>query len=329
MDMAATMQIVIYTDGACDIHADNQPGGWAAILRAVGEDGEIIKETVISGGDEKTTNNQMELTAVIEGLKLLNRATGLTIVSDSRYVIDIASGRKKVVKNKRLWNDFIRASDSHFIEWKYVAGHSGDELNERCDRLAVAEKDKRAQPKSRPAEEPVDLKEGIAGIFLSTRFAAKDKSTSWAAVIVKDGEEWELSGRLDNTSELEATLIGARKCLENMPDAQSAILFTAQEYLSKGMNLWLPGWIAKGWKTRAGETVKYRRHWERLNELKRGRQLQFRFVRSRDGIPYFQRGKELTAEILSRAGFPRLCYSCLMIRETKAGKTSCPRSQNG
>lgn len=295
------MQIVIYTDGACDIHADNQPGGWAAILQAVGEDSDVIKETVISGGAEKTTNNQMELTAAIEGLKLLNRATGLTIVSDSRYVIDIASGSKKVAKNKSLWNDFFHAAESHFIEWRYVAGHSGDELNERCDRLAVAEKNKRTQPISQPTEEPIVLNEGMAGIFLSTRHAAKDRSTSWAAVIILGETERERSGRLENTRELEGTLIGAINCLENLPDAQSAIVFTAQEYLSKGMNQWLAGWIAKGWKTRGGEIVKYRRHWERLNDLRRGRQIQFRFVKSRDGIPYFQRGKELTAEILNRA----------------------------
>ncbi|MCY3914725.1 MAG: hypothetical protein OXG49_01810 [Chloroflexi bacterium] len=295
------MQITLYTDGACDVHADNQPGGWAAILQALGQDGEVIKETVISGGDENTTNNQMELRAVIEGLKLLNRATGLMIVSDSRYVIDIASGSKKVAKNKSLWSEFFHAAESHFIEWRYVAGHSGDELNERCDRLAVAEKDKRARPRTPPAEELVAIKKGMAGVFLSTGFAANDKSTSWAAIVVKDGKERELSGHLEKTSELEGTLIGAIKCLENMQDAQCAIVFTAQEYLSKGMNQWLAGWIAKGWKTRGGESVKYRRHWERLHDLRRGRQVQFRFVKSREGISYFQRGKELTAEILSRA----------------------------
>ena len=299
--MAADMQIVIYTDGACDIHADNQPGGWAAILQAVDERGEVKREKVISGGAENTTNNRMELTAVIEGLKLLNRATGLMIKSDSRYVIDIASGSKKVAKNKSLWNDFFNAAKGHFIEWRYVAGHSGDKLNERCDRLAVAEKNKRAQPRSRHTDEQVVLNEGVAGVFLSTRHAAKARSTSWAAVIVLGETERELSGRLENTSELEGTLIGAINCLENLPGAQSAIVFTAQEYLSKGMNQWLPGWMAKGWKTRGGESVKYRRHWERLNDLRQGRQLQFRFVKSRDGIPYFQRGKEITAEILSRA----------------------------
>lgn len=295
------MQITIYTDGACDIHAENKPGGWAAILQAAGEDGDIKKEAVISGGAENTTNNQMELCAVIEGLKLLTRATGLAIVSDSRYVIDIATGKKKVRKNKSLWDDFFQVAGSHYIEWTYVAGHSGDELNERCDRLAVAEKNKRAKRRPQPADEPVVIKPGVAGIFLSTRHAAKSKTTSWTAIVVQDGAERELSGRLEKTSELEGTLIGAIKSLESLPEAQSAIVFTAQEYLSKGMNLWLAGWIAKGWKTKGGESVKYRRRWERLHDLRKGRQLQFRFIKSRAEIPYFQRGKELTADILSRA----------------------------
>ena len=295
------MQITMYTDGACDIHAENQPGGWAAILRATGENGEVVKETEISGGAERTTNNQMELTAVIEGLKLLTRATGLTIVSDSRYVIDIATRQKKVVKNKSLWGDFFDVAAGHYIEWKYVAGHSGNKLNERCDRLAVAEKKKRAKRRPESSGEPAVLEENMVGIYLSTRHSAKDKATSWAAIIVKNGEERELSGRLEKTSELEGTLIGALKSLEGLSPDQEVILFTAQEYLSKGMNQWLAGWRAKGWKTRGGESVKYRRHWEQLQGLTTRQQVSFRFVKTRDKISYFQRGKELTAEILSRA----------------------------
>ena len=300
-EMAEAMQIRIHTDGACDIHADNQPVGWAAILQEVGDDGEVIKERVISGGAENTTNNQMELTAVIEGLKLLSHATGVTVVSDSRYVIDVATGKKKGLKNKSLWKAFFDHAQSHYIEWKYVAGHSGDELNERCDRLAVAEKNKRAKQKTGRAEEPITLRQGEAGVFLATRHAAKVSATAWAAIVVEDGNEREFSGRLEQTSELEGTLIGAIKCLENLPDAQNAVVFTAQEYLSKGMNQWLAGWMAKGWKTKGGERVKYQHHWQRLNELRAGRQLSFRFVKSRGEISHFQRGKELTAEILSRA----------------------------
>ena len=294
------MQITIYTDGACDIHADNQPGGWAAILQATSEDGMVAKEKVISGGAVKTTNNRMELTAVIEGLKMLTHVTGLVIVSDSRYVIDIATKTKKVVKNKTLWQDFFRAAEGHYIEWRHVEGHSGNELNERCDRLAVAEKNKRAKPKTQSPAENAAIPTGMAGIYLSTRYAAKVKATAWAAVVVIGDEARELSGRQENTSELEATLIGAIKSIESLSATQNVIVFTAQEYLSNGTNQWLAGWIANGWKTRGGESVKYRRHWERLQQLREGRQVLFRFVKKRDEIQEFQRGKELTAEVLNR-----------------------------
>ncbi len=301
MQSAGEMQITIYTDGACDIHAENRPGGWAAILRAVDENGKLLKETVISGGAENTTNNQMELTAVIEGLNLLKRNSAVTVITDSRYVINIATRKNKVVKNKSLWREYRRAADGHYIEWEFVAGHSGNELNERCDRLAVLEKNRRAQRSSERGESPLVIEDGMTGVFLSTRYAAKAKATSWAAIILLGESERELSGRLAKTSELEGTLIGAIKSLESLPEAKRVVVLTAQEYLSKGMNLWLAGWLAKGWKTKGGETVKYRRHWERLNDLRAGRQLQFRFVKSRDDNPHFRRGKALTAEILRRA----------------------------
>ena len=295
------MQITIYTDGACDIHAANKPGGWAAILRATDVNGTLIKETVISGGAQGTTNNQMELTAVIESLKVLKRASSLTIVTDSRYVINIASHKNRVVKNQSLWQEYFGIAEQYQINWKYVEGHAGNTLNERCDRLAVKEKKKRAQPSAQSSDEPVMLREGTTGIYLSTQYAGKDMATSWVSVIVNGGEIRELSGHLANTSELEGTLIGAFRSLESLPPGQDVMLFTAQEYLSKGMNQWLAGWIAKGWKTRGGEPVKYRGHWERLRQLSIGRQVGFRFVKSRADDPHFQRGKELTADILKRA----------------------------
>ncbi len=301
LQLAGEMQITIYTDGACDIHAENQPGGWAAILQAVDENGELVKETALSGGAESTTNNQMELRAVIEGLKALKPTTSVTVVTDSRYVIDIARGAKKATVNKSLWKEFFAIAKQHLIAWRYVAGHSGDELNERCDRLAVAERGRLAIAVAETAFETGSGAESAISIYLSTQYSGKLKSTSWAAVIVQEGAAREVSGRLANTTELEGTLIGAIKSLENLPAGESATLYTAQEYLAKGMNLWLPGWAAKQWKTRNGEPVKYQEHWRKLTELIAGRDLYFRFVKARGENLHFQRGKELAAEVLQRA----------------------------
>ncbi len=294
LHLEGEMQISLYTDGACDIHAENKPGGWAAILQATNEIGELVKEVVASGGAERTTNNQMELTAVVEGLKLLTSPATLTVYSDSRYVIDIGRGAKKPAKNRKLWQAYFELAGRHMIDWKYVAGHSGDALNERCDRLAVAERRKFAKPAPQSAA-PAD---SAIQVYLSTQLNRKSKSTAWAAVIVEGGVEREASGRLERVSELECTLIGAIRSLESLPPAESATLFTAQEYLSKGMSFWLAGWEARGWKTRGGEPVKYQQHWRALQSLARGRRLDFHFVKQRDRDPYFQRGKELAAECL-------------------------------
>ena len=285
------MQITIYTDGACDIHAPNRPGGWAAILLARDGHGAALKETVISGGQEKTTNNQMELRAVIEGIKELTSPAKVTVVSDSRYVIDIARGAKKASANKALWREFRKLTAGQFIEWRYVEGHSGDHYNERCDKLAVAERAKLALPARQVSTRPIPDVSVV--VYLSTSYNRKRKATGWAAVILQDGVSRELSGCLPGVSEPEGALIGAAKALSSLPGDADAALLTAQEYLAKGMNQWLGGWEARGWKTRDGKPVKHQRHWRTLRQLQAGRRLHFVFVKQRDDDPHFQRGKEL------------------------------------
>lgn len=133
----------IFTDGACS--GNPGPGGWAAILRS----GHHEKE--FSGGEVTTTNNRMELTAVIEGLRKLKRSSIVTIHTDSRYVMDGAAkwlmgwkakgwrtAGKKPVKNEDLWRQLDQEMTRHRIDWIWVAGHSGHPENERADALARA-----------------------------------------------------------------------------------------------------------------------------------------------------------------------------------------------
>jgi ribonuclease HI len=135
--------VELFTDGACK--GNPGPGGWGAILRA----GTTEKE--LSGGEAATTNNRMELTAVIRGLEALTRPCHVTVHTDSRYVMDgltkwVKSWQKngwktadrKPVKNAELWQALIAACARHRIEWKWVKGHAGHPENERADRLASA-----------------------------------------------------------------------------------------------------------------------------------------------------------------------------------------------
>lgn len=141
---ASAADVFLYTDGAC---LDNPgPGGWAAILKWQ----EQIKE--LSGGQIDTTNNQMELTAVIRGLAALKRPVRVHIVTDSKYVMNGVqdwmprwkqnnwrTAAKKPVANKELWLELDALCQTHHTSWEWVKGHSGHPMNERCDELASRE----------------------------------------------------------------------------------------------------------------------------------------------------------------------------------------------
>lgn len=137
-------QVTIYTDGACQ--GNPGPGGWGAILRY----GSYEKE--ISGGCANTTNNRMELTGVIEALKLLKEPCAVTLYSDSQYVCNALTkgwakkwkqngwmrNKKEPALNPELWEELLRLADIHQLTVQWVKGHAGHPENERCDRLAVA-----------------------------------------------------------------------------------------------------------------------------------------------------------------------------------------------
>ncbi len=141
-------EVTIYTDGACS--GNPGAGGWGTILVYKG------KERELSGGAAETTNNRMELTAVIEGLKALKEPCKVTVVTDSQYVanginLGWAEGwkkngwRKKDKKpalNPELWDELLSLIAKHEVTIEWVKGHDGHPENERCDKMAVAESQK-------------------------------------------------------------------------------------------------------------------------------------------------------------------------------------------
>ncbi len=142
--MTDRAHVKIYTDGACS--GNPGLGGWGAILRF----GEAEKE--LSGGERDTTNNRMELTAVIAALSALKRPCDVTLTTDSQYVAKAINEHwlsrwkangwrtagKKEVKNIDLWQQLDHLLTVHRVEFVWVKGHAGHAENERCDRLAVA-----------------------------------------------------------------------------------------------------------------------------------------------------------------------------------------------
>ncbi|MEQ1559800.1 MAG: ribonuclease HI [Methyloglobulus sp.] len=136
-----TDTVVIYTDGAC--RGNPGPGGWGVILTCKGTTKELY------GGEPETTNNRMELTAVINALEALTKPCHAIIYSDSKYVLQgitewidnwkkrgWKTASKSPVKNEDLWRRLDAARTLHRIEWKWVKGHSGDAGNDKADELA-------------------------------------------------------------------------------------------------------------------------------------------------------------------------------------------------
>ena len=136
-------KVEIFTDGACS--GNPGPGGWGAVLRYQ------TVEREISGGELNTTNNRMELTAVIKALKLLKEPCEVILCSDSKYVCDAISkgwaknwqknnwrkADKKPALNSDLWEMLLALLETHEVSIKWVKGHAGHPENERCDTLAV------------------------------------------------------------------------------------------------------------------------------------------------------------------------------------------------
>ena len=134
-------QVIIYTDGAC--RGNPGPGGWGAFIQFDGVEKKIF------GGHANTTNNQMELSAAIEGLAALKEPCHVDLFTDSKYVMDgitqwiqnwkknnWRTAAKKNVKNKELWQQLDQLISQHQVQWHWVKGHSGDAGNEEADLLA-------------------------------------------------------------------------------------------------------------------------------------------------------------------------------------------------
>lgn len=143
-------EVEIFTDGACS--GNPGPGGWGSILRYKGVEKEL------SGGEAKTTNNRMEITAVIEALSLLKEPCFVTLYSDSQYVCNALKlgwakkwqannwmrNKKEPALNPDLWEKLLKLCNMHKLNIVWVKGHAGHPENERCDRLAVAQAKKYA-----------------------------------------------------------------------------------------------------------------------------------------------------------------------------------------
>lgn len=257
-------RVTIYTDGGADPNPG--PGGWGAIL--IHETSGRVKE--LSGGEEHTTNNRMELTAAFSALEALTQPCEVELHSDSAYVVQgmtrwvkkwaadgwVRGKKKEPVENASLWRELIRQAEPHEITWRWVKGHSGNVYNERADALATAEI--RQIHAAQRALAPPDAE-------IYTLVSARSGQGFWVASIRYGGEERLIVEREEEVTSNQLDIIAAASGLSDLPADIRVHVYSVSDYLRNGATQWIVGWKRRNWLTKAGEPVKNRELWEWLD----------------------------------------------------------------
>ncbi len=265
-------EVTIYTDGACSPNPG--PGGWGAVLLY---DRQAPRE--LSGYGGQTTNNRMELTAVIKALNALDGLHQVTLYTDSQYVKNgITSwikkwqqnnwrtADKKEVKNAELWQELLAISQKHTIEWRWVRGHSLNRWNERADELAVlARKDGEVTiDQTKPA---VAADDDAVHLYLGVTCKHKSGIGGWA-VIMGWREHIKIMGsRVEGMTANQLYINAATEAITTLKKQCSVVVHTHSGYLCDGAGSWLAGWKKRNWQTREGNEVSNRKEWQKLSGL--------------------------------------------------------------
>jgi ribonuclease HI len=262
----------VYTDGGASPNPG--PGGWGVVLLRPATEG----PEELSGGEARTTNNRMELTAAIRALEALAPGEAARLHVDSQYVRQgmtqwlpawVRRGWRKAdgkpVENDDLWRRLAALAHGRELEWRWVKGHSGDDWNERADRLAAAEIRRLHGEKgsggagAEAAEWQVHL-----------RVSADRGGGGWAAALrgpedeAAAGEGRVLTGTASGTTGNRLEILAAAEVLESLPAGASVDFHTPSDYLRHGASRWLPAWRRRGWVKKDGGAVANRDAWQRL-----------------------------------------------------------------
>jgi ribonuclease HI len=277
-------KVTIYTDGGADPNPG--PGGWGVVL--LDEAGKRTKE--LKGGEPRTTNNRMELTAAIRGLESLKQRCRVRMRTDSQYLRRgvtewlpgwIARGwRRKdgVLQNEDLWRRLSELILLHEVTWEWVKGHAGERYNERADELATQALRAHGRPGAAGpalAAPPID-----AEVFL--RVSSAGGKGGWAALVRQAGEERVLARGEPGKTANQLDLLAAVAALESLPPGTAVAVHTGSDYLRNGATGWIAGWKRRGWKTQEGQPVQNRDLWQRLDAAMAARRVHWPAVKGRD-----------------------------------------------
>ncbi len=293
-------EVVIYTDGACSPNPGT--GGWGAVLL---KGDRLLKE--MSGREEDTTNNRMELTAALRGLQVLEESHRVTVVTDSAYVKNGISSwihgwrrrgwltaDRQPVKNRDLWEALAEEIKRHRLTWKWVKGHSLDQWNERADALAVAA---RKQTTSEPARvSAAGCDENCIRIYSGITYAPSRQLGSWALLLSFRQHVKMMGGVEQGSSANQLHLRAAIEGISALKRPLPVILYTTSGYLRDGISRWLAGWLEREWSTHEGNSVRHQALWQQLASLLDQYEVDVRVVSRKEGFCLMQEAKELARE---------------------------------
>lgn len=285
--------ITIYTDGACNPNPG--PGGWAAILLRPGD-----KPQELAGAEEKTSNNRMELRAVIEALKALAEPHEVTLYTDSNYLRQgitewlpqwqrrgWQTRAKTAVKNQELWQALAAEVARHRIDWHWVKGHAGNQWNERADDLA------RSMLPS--AELPLNDPNAIH-IFTAASCRGAYGPGGWAVILRYGDQTKAISGHEPHTSANQMHIMSALQGLQAVKKKWPIHIYTTSDYLKDGITRWVKGWQSRNWQTKAGKPVSHRVLWEDLLAVTAGHQVNWHLVSNQNLPDELSQAKKLAGE---------------------------------
>lgn len=266
-------RLTVYTDGACSPNPG--PGGWGAVY--LGGDRDPVE---LSGYGGETTNNRMELTAVVSALSALDCSHAITLYTDSQYVKNgITSwinkwqknnwqtADKKPVKNVDLWKALLAESRKHEISWKWVRGHTLDTYNERADELAVAARKKGAAPSPAAGVEKVVEREDTIHLYTGVTCRHSTAVGGWAIILRWHHHIKVIGGRKSGVTANQLYIHGVIEGLSGLTKQFPVEVHTHSGYLRDGAATWLAGWKKRNWLTREGKEVSNREQWQELSRL--------------------------------------------------------------
>ena len=278
--MARPEATVVYTDGGS--RPNPGPGAWAAVIVQNSERKELV------GGDDHTTNNRMELMAAISALEFLPPGK-VDLFTDSTYVRQGITSwlpgwvkrnwqRRQggEVKNQDLWKRLAAATSQHDVDWIWVKGHAGTELNERADELATEEILRRtggAGGSVQAAAVP-ELPACDTTAHLVVRCVGSNGA--WLVQLEQRGQTRTLSGHGQRTSANRLALDAALALFEEVAAEEELALVSGSDYLRQGATEWLTGWKQRGWSTSGGDPVKNRDLWVRIDRELATRKIHWR-----------------------------------------------------